>query len=822
MFSGNYMTDYNYLIKLSRPTIDVGHLGHYGGVSSSSSICSTLPKNSRPRSSIRASTSAATSGEIYFWISKKIRLWRRPSSPSGRSLFFFLSLYLKRNHGFMVSKTKKTKKRKRVQRKIISFHQELVIAPPGCGKTELLASEIAKELKAEELKAEEPEKEKRILCLTFTDQAAREMESRVVSHGGNARAETLFIGTLHSYCLRELSKQGSIAVIDDELFEEFADMKDPSDTAHLSLREFNRKYSSGKYRLEIPEQMLVQKAFQMKLNRGRFTGVKRWSPARNKKLEYYTRRYNQYKQDLNKPAPNKVDQPRYMDFNDLLWEAWRALQGGAWDTGSKYDIVFVDEVQDLTGLQLKIIKKLVSSGGTIRYYGDPQQAIYSFMGAKARQLISLSKQCRKTRTRRINYRSPEYLVKAINRYASDCLSLEKDWGKFSDVWMQKSSAVMQRTPLVDHATAVLRASSFEKEVDGIVHLIDSFPTHETNAILVRDNERVKKIVEELKKKNKYIVVESKDMVHTYPLKLMANHIKLILDFTNLDKWRRMLPFILRCGPQIDPGLFNTMNEFSIFPFLMMFGEIPEYNKAGAEPLLNRMGMRILQHKLEVKYTPLVKKYREDLQRVGESKEPKRLNQLVLDRVAAWYQAFVDAGYLPPHIQPQWHAAKGIIHKRMNEKFPMNNESVIDEEAVKERLRFIASECGSMRSEQFLKKANTFQRLIYVMTVHQAKGRGFDNVFMFEARKDVYRPNKKEDRRLYYVGITRAIKRIILSLSCDEDRLEDLRSDAKEGADLRPRYGMSSPAYEPWSIPGGGVPNDNISNLLFDPGDVSIP
>lgn len=72
---------------MSRPKTDVGQVGHYGGRSSSTSTFSTFPKNSRPSSSMRASTSSATSGEMYFWISRKVRLRRRPSSlPPGDPL----------------------------------------------------------------------------------------------------------------------------------------------------------------------------------------------------------------------------------------------------------------------------------------------------------------------------------------------------------------------------------------------------------------------------------------------------------------------------------------------------------------------------------------------------------------------------------------------------------------------------------------------------------------------------------------------------------------------------------------------------------------
>ena len=86
------------------------------------------------------------------------------------------------------------------QRQIINLHQgsHLVLAPPGCGKTQLLAERIANAL-------DQGVSPSDMICLTFTNRAARGMRERINERVGDA-ADTLFVGNVHRYCSHFLSR----------------------------------------------------------------------------------------------------------------------------------------------------------------------------------------------------------------------------------------------------------------------------------------------------------------------------------------------------------------------------------------------------------------------------------------------------------------------------------------------------------------------------------------------------------------------------------------------------------------------------------------
>lgn len=685
--------------------------------------------------------------------------------------------------------------------------REIVIAPPGCGKTDKLAEQIADLIipppGRSRHNAVNPE---RILCITFTNQAASEMEERVSSYLEEKNkkkkekegAPSLpIITTLHAFCYDCLKEDGNeIIIIDEDRFKEFAAMTDSEDPEKPSLLVFNRTEDNVfRYKEIIPTHLVLKNAFQ--LQRGKsFTPVKAWektSPELNKMLEYYARRYNSYKAQLNEDVS-----VRYMDFNDLLFEARKAIDNGHWNDREKYETVFVDEVQDMTPFQLMIINKLVSSSGTIRYFGDPEQAIYGFMGAKIGQLFKLLKTCEKKKFYRINYRSPQYLISGLNRFAEEFINLKFEKKLFSKGWQQLCSAKMKRVPRPKYGTAVIYASSFVKEMESILGIIDSFPDMESNAILARDNYSVGRIIGYLKKLNRYTVIDSEGTEHTYFLRLLTAHIEVCLNPEDKMAWIKLLPLVTRSEERMNAdSLLRWMEQFGVTPLDIMTGNLPDEKnrdiRINRQRFLQRAGMQVLAHKLKNQYCPLFNKTKNDIEKLLNCDEKfdtlDGINNAILDRMGAWFVAFIDAGFLPPHIKPLWYAAKGRIQIAFKKK---EKNLLCGKKLVDQRLRFALKICKTLNDdpEKLLSRASLGKKRIIVMTIHQAKGRGYDNVFIFEAKKGRYsfRTWRQEDNRLYFVGLSRAKKRIILSLSSRVlgNYVEELFETEGEPVDLQPR------------------------------------
>ena len=210
----------------------------------------------------------------------------------------------------------------------------LVLAGPGTGKTQTLMGRVSRLI-------EEGVTPRRILCLTFTRRAAQEMRDRLKAIGGEGAALPQ-AGTLHSLCLdywKHAYSETPIVVPEATAKKLFADVN--PEFAGKNLDHYWNKYNLGREQLaDLPDDMT-----EAHINYG------------NQKNHW----------DL-------------VDYTDLL--EFMVEQSGAPTFRMPYTHVLVDEVQDLTPLQLAAIRGIAGdSGDGIFCIGDPKQSIYGFRGA---------------------------------------------------------------------------------------------------------------------------------------------------------------------------------------------------------------------------------------------------------------------------------------------------------------------------------------------------------------------------------------------------------------------------------------------------------
>lgn len=679
---------------------------------------------------------------------------------------------------------------KKSQPTLTPRQREIVIAPPGCGKTELLARRLVDAVSGrpdgEAVPAED------ILCITFTDQAAIEMKERVKRelsrlNGPNVCLPT--ICTLHAYCLRELrlrqwkASGTSIHIIDEGRQREFSKA-----SGLLAFNEANEKdYDDGYFREkeEIPLQKVINAAFSKAQGENIRYSKDRKDPWKKKFLGFVDQ-YIQYKKTLNENgAPD-----RFLDFNDVLLEAWNALSSGEWER--PFSLVFVDEVQDLSTFQLDLISMLVSPGGHICYFGDPQQAIYSFMGARVQKLVSLWKSCdEKNRSfRRINYRSPAHILSILNTYARNRIHIDKEWESFCKNWEQLPSARMRRAPRPDYGIplthnedldediALIYKETRDEELDAVCSMIGSFEMSDSNAILALRNERVKWIISSLKKKRKYIVFDSTGDEHSYYLRFLRAHLRLCRQEcgeaekdgdvagpspSHEDAWAAIFPFLLGCEDRMDAyGFTDSLKAQHISPLDLLEGkDLPGADTPGTVPFQERCGVKILSGVLRIRYAPIFRKGLASLKALKRTPE-EDLDNKVADWLAAAYAGFIKAGFLPPHQRRQWYTVKGMIKKALNDA---------SLEGAGPRLDLAEQLLKEIDPLKVIRRTGTDRRIVHVLTVHKAKGLGFDNVFMFDANQSCYQSRyssyDKELDRVFFVGMSRARKRLVFSYSAPE-------------------------------------------------------
>ena len=332
------------------------------------------------------------------------------------------------------------------QREVIDAGEgyHLVLAPPGCGKTEVLAERI---LRAHQRGVAYGD----MLCLTFTNRASRSMRERIEQMAGDS-VDELYVGNIHRFCSKFLfdnevlpmetsilDEDDSASIIADYLQQDELSIMGDAKVRHqyskiVNLQHFMHQYAGG-----YPRELMVHgedvnaKALRqicsimMKdFTRGNISEFyhniddygRLAELNRNGELQNFirmmsaARHYERYKQQHN-----------LVDFADLLLMAYDTLVNGY--EGKRYSWIQIDEIQDLSPLQLEIVNLITANESpTVMYLGDSQQAIYSFMGAKSETLNQLASRCT-IHNLYTNYRSPKYLLDVFNTYGHDMLGLDE-------------------------------------------------------------------------------------------------------------------------------------------------------------------------------------------------------------------------------------------------------------------------------------------------------------------------------------------------------------------------------------------------------------
>lgn len=332
----------------------------------------------------------------------------------------------------------------------------LVLAPPGCGKTAVLAERVVRA-------RERGIGYGQMACLTFTNRAARGMRERIWQRLGDKAADLdqLFVGNVHRFCSQFLFQSGilpehaaiietdmSISILADYLGEDELQVLGEAKHRQRYSQMINLQHLMYQCCHHYPSRLIVHRdALEPKLLKelclafdlpySQASAIDLYQHADHYRDEqaflsseairlltmlYAARRYEDYKR--------KNDM---VDFEDLLLFTYDATaSASSAPEGApelpRFDWIQVDEVQDLNPLQIAIIDLFTAEGATVVCLGDSQQAIFSFMGAKTDTLELLRKRCGADGFHNFyeNYRSPDYLLKVFNTYGEHQLNISPE------------------------------------------------------------------------------------------------------------------------------------------------------------------------------------------------------------------------------------------------------------------------------------------------------------------------------------------------------------------------------------------------------------
>jgi DNA helicase-2/ATP-dependent DNA helicase PcrA len=394
----------------------------------------------------------------------------------------------------------------------------LIIAGAGSGKTRVLTCRIANIL-AHGYRAGS------VLALTFTNKASREMKERIAGIVGYDVARSLWMGTFHSIFVKFLRESADLLG-----FPKNFTIYDTADSRsalrgcikELSLDEKVYKPNEVLSRISVAKNNLITPAAYM----ANATLIQNDVASRRPKLGEVYSLYHK-----------KCKQAGAMDFDDILLYTnllFRDFPEELERLRSRFSFILVDEYQDTNYAQYLIIKKLAADHHNICVVGDDAQSIYSFRGARIENILNFKKDYPDAREFRLeqNYRSTRTIVKAANSLiAKNSNQLEKRC--FSS--LAEGEKIKVVSAFTDQEEAFLVASSI------LSRIYQEKASYGDFAVLYRTNAQSRAVEEALRKRSlPYKIYGGHSFYERAEVKDMISFLRLILNKKDDEAFRRIV------------------------------------------------------------------------------------------------------------------------------------------------------------------------------------------------------------------------------------------------------------------------------------------
>ena len=285
----------------------------------------------------------------------------------------------------------------------------LIIAGAGSGKTRVLSHRIAHLLATKRARPGE------ILAITFTNKAAAEMRERIESLVGD-RAKNMWISTFHSSCVRILRREAKNVGLNSNF-----SIYDSADTLRLITL-----VAKG---LDLDPKRVPPKSIQHKISalKNELIDDEAYAATAN-----YSDPFEQAVAEVYKGYTQRMRQANAMDFDDLIAQVvfiFQAFPAVADSYRRRFRHVLVDEYQDTNHAQYVLVRELTGGTGEseqdfppgeLTVVGDSDQSIYAFRGADVRNIVEFEKDYANARTILLeqNYRSTQTILTAANAVIS--------------------------------------------------------------------------------------------------------------------------------------------------------------------------------------------------------------------------------------------------------------------------------------------------------------------------------------------------------------------------------------------------------------------
>ncbi len=607
----------------------------------------------------------------------------------------------------------------------------MIIAGAGSGKTRVLTYRIAHLIRA---KAIDPFN---IMALTFTNKAAKEMRERI-EHVVGYDARNLWMGTFHSVFARILRAEATLLGYPSNFtIYDTDDSKSLLRTIvkELGLDEAVYKPNVVYNRISAAKNRLI--SWQQYLASPELIG----DDAANMRPEMG---------NIYRAYALRCFKAGAMDFDDLLFNTDKLFQEHL-DVLNKYQhrihYVLVDEFQDTNLCQYYIIRKLCSMRENICVVGDDAQSIYAFRGADISNILNFERDYPDLKIFKLeqNYRSTQTIVEAANSV------IRKNRAQLpKNIWtMNEEGNLVELIKAVsDNEEGRLVATSiFEEKMQHQLKFSDF-------AVLYRTNSQSRAIEEALRRNNiKYKVVGGLSFYQRKEIKDLLAYLRFTLNTNDEASFRRIINLPKRgIGDTTVDKIVVAANDHAI--------SIWDVLQNAQSFLGDRTAGRISD------FATMISRFQLEVQRK--------------DAYEAAFEIAKGSGMLRELYEDK--TAEGIgRYENVQELLNAIKEYVDDPEKPDKTLGAFLQEVSLITGQDEDKDKDPEK--VTLMTIHMAKGLEFKYVYVVGLEEDLFpsqmmlssRAELEEERRLFYVAITRAQKRLFLSYALTRYRFGRLKN-----------------------------------------------
>jgi len=633
----------------------------------------------------------------------------------------------------------------------------LIVAGAGSGKTRVLTSRIAYILE----KGCDPS---RILALTFTKKAASEMKERIALMVGEKKARRLYMGTFHSVFIRFLREYAESLGYPSAFT--IYDTSDSVSAIKTCLKELQLDEKVYKPK-DVLSRISMAKNNLVTASAYRRNAVAQQNDAAAKKPRVV---------DIYELYAHKCKQAGVMDFDDILLnmnillrdnlEALESISG-------RFDYLMVDEYQDTNFAQYLILKKLSQRHNNICVVGDDSQSIYAFRGAKIENILNFKKDYPDHHIFRLeqNYRSTKVIVDAANsliarnsaRIPKECYSMGEEGEKIRLI-----------QAYTEQEEAMLIASSIVSKINS------QHSEYQDFAILYRTNAQSRALEEALRRRNlPYMIYSGNSFFERAEVKDMMAYFKLVVNVNDDESFKRIVNKPSR-------GIGDT----SLSALAAAAGRhgVPLFKAAYLDNLeefgLKNAAVQKIRAFCDMIARLCLRSNKDDAYGVAAAIAME--SGLLL-----FYKSdtSIEGQSRTANVEELLNSVKSYIDERHNEIF----EEMQADGSIGEGVELTQADLPVVTLGDYLENVSLLSAVdvndeengsnrIALMTAHSSKGLEFPNVYVTGMEENIFPSGGylaseveiEEERRLFYVAMTRAKK--TLSLSFAQTRLRNGKTE----------------------------------------------